>query len=80
MSITMERIVIEVTDEIAKRWRLASQQRRNEIAQRMNIKLAKELMVNPKEELKQFLDEVSATMKERGLSEEALQDILSEDD
>jgi len=74
----MERIIIEVADATAKKWRLASQKRRNEIAQQINIRLAKELS-GSKEEFKQFLDEVSATMKERGLTEEKLNEILKDD-
>jgi len=75
----MERIVIEVNDATAKKWRLSSQQLRNKIAQQINIRLAKELMADSKEEFKQFLDEVGETMKERGLTDDILQDILKED-
>ncbi|MEJ7684796.1 MAG: hypothetical protein WKG06_44520 [Segetibacter sp.] len=76
----MERIVIEVADATAKKWRLSSQQLRDKISQRINIKLAKELMADSKEEFKQFLDEVGETMKERGLTEDIPQDILKEDE
>ncbi len=76
----MERIVIEVADSTAKKWRLSSQQLRDKISQQINIRLAKELMVDSKEEFKQFLDEVGETMKKRGLTEDILQDILKEDE
>ncbi len=76
----MERIVIEVADVTAKKWRLTSQQLRNEISERINIRLAKELMAGSKEEFKQFLDEVGATMQERGLTEDKLKDILKDDE
>lgn len=76
----MERIVIEVADVTAKKWRMISQQRRTVISQQIDIKLAKELMADSKEEFKQFLDEVGATMQERGLTEEILQDILKNDE
>lgn len=76
----MERIVIEVEDATAKKWRLSSQQLRDKISQRINIRLAKELMSDSEEEFKRFLDEVGKTMKERGLTEDILQDILKEDD
>ena len=66
----MERIVIEVNDATAKKWRLSLQKPRNKISEEINIRLAKELMADSKEELKQFLDEVGETMKERGLTEE----------
>ncbi len=76
----MERIVIEVADVTAKKWRLTSQQVRNEISERINIRLAKELMAGSKEEFKKFLDEVGATMNERGLTEDKLKDILKDDE
>ncbi len=76
----MERIVIEVANATAKKWRLASQQLRDEISERINIRLAKELMAGSKEEFKQFLDEVGETMKERDLTDDILQDILKEDE
>ena len=75
----MERIVIEVNDETAKRWRMASRQRRQEIEQQINIKLAKELFSDSNEEFKLFLDEFSATMKARGLTEEKLNEILNDE-
>lgn len=75
----MERIIIEVADATAKKWRLASQKRRNEIAQEINIRLTKALS-GSKEEFKQFLDELSATMKERGLTEEKLNEILKDNE
>ena len=76
----MKRIVIEVTDATAKNWRLSSQKLREEISQKIDIKLAKELMADSKDEFIQFLNEVRATMKERGLTEEALQEILKDDE
>lgn len=75
----MERIVIEVTSVTAKKWRLASQQKRDEISQRIDFTLAKEL-TDSKEDFKQFLDEIGAIMQERGLTEEALQEILKGDE
>jgi phosphotransacetylase len=37
-------------------------------------------MADSKEEFKQYLDELGATMKERGLTENILQKILEEDE
>ena len=76
----MERIVIEVGDATAKKWRMSSQQLRDKISQRINIRLAKELMVDSKEDFRQFLDEVGTTMQERGLTEDILNDILKDDE
>ncbi len=71
----MERIVIEVDDDVAKRWRYSSQKRKNKVSQQVNIILAKEL-ADSKEEFLQYLSELRSTMKERGLTEEILEEIL----
>jgi len=76
----MERIVITVDNATAKKWRLASEEKRNRISQKIDVKLAKELMQDSKEEFKQFIDRLGKTMEDRGLTEEILQDILNEDD
>lgn len=76
----MESIVIEVADATAKKWRMSSQQQRNKISQRMNIRFSKELMDNFKEEFRLFLDEVGTTLQERGLTEDILNDILNDDE
>ena len=57
----MERIVIEVTPDTAKKWRLSSQQQKDRITQITNVILAKELMRDSPEEFKQFLDEIGST-------------------
>lgn len=76
----MERIVIEVEDATAKKWRFASQQKKIKISQRIDLKLAKELMADSKEEFKEYLDEIRNTMEERGLTEEILNDILKDEE
>jgi len=40
----MERIVIEVDDQLARAWRHASDKKRKDIGNKVNISLAKELM------------------------------------
>ena len=74
----MERIVIEVADATAKKWRASFRKRREEISQEIEIRLAKKLMANSKEDFIAFLDEVGETMRQRGLTEEILNDILKE--
>ena len=76
----MERIVIEVDDATAKQWRFSSPKRRIEIAKKIEIKLARELMSDSKENFKLFLDEMSATMQSRGLTQEILDEILKDDE
>ena len=76
----MERIVIEVGDATAKRWRISSRKRREEISREIEIRLAKKLMADSKEDFIAFLDEVGETMRQRGLTEEILNEILNEDE
>lgn len=74
----MERIVIEVDEAIAKKWRLSSQERRNKISQQINLTIAREL-TESKEDFLQYLNELRSKMKERGLTEEILQEILNDE-
>jgi phosphotransacetylase len=76
----MERIVIEVSEETAKKWRLSSPEKRERISQRMNIRLNQELLKDSPDDFKKFLDEIGKTMEERGLTEKILQEILAEND
>lgn len=73
-----ERIILEVQPETARKWRTSSQERKKEIAQRMDIRLAKELSESRKEFM-QFLDELGQTMEERGLTEDILREILEDE-
>lgn len=76
----MEKIVIEVDEAIGKKWRLSSQEQKQRLSQEISIRLGKKLMADSKEEFKTFLNEIGATMQQRGLTEEALQEILKEDE
>lgn len=75
----MERTAIEVDEATGKKWQLSSAQQKEKISKKINIHLAKELMADSKEEFKQYLNEIGKTMKERGLTEEILQEILRGD-
>ena len=76
----MERIVIQVNNDTAKKWRTASPELRDSIEQELDIRMAKKLMANSDGEFQKFLDEIRLKVKERGLTEEILQEILNEDD
>ena len=71
----MDRIVIEVDEMTGKKWRLSSQKQREKISLIINIHLAK-MLADSSEEFKQYLDELGETMKQRGLTEDILQEIL----
>jgi hypothetical protein len=74
----MERIVLEVSNETARKWRFSSRRRKEQISQEIDLKLAQELS-ETKEEFLNFLDETGKTMEERGLTEKILQEILKDE-
>lgn len=76
----MERIVIEVDETTGKKWGLASAKFKKEISEKISESISKILDDNRKENFLAYLDEIGEKMKQRGLTEEALNDILKADD
>lgn len=82
----MERIVIEVDDRLARAWRRASDKKRKDIGNKVNISLAKELMgpsvgrtgKSVKEYLN-FLNDLREEMSDKGLTQEELDEILNDE-
>lgn len=68
--------MLEVDDRVAKAWRDAPSDKRRDITNKINIRISKELLDYDKEVFKQYLDQLRSTMAERGLTQEALDDIL----
>jgi malonyl CoA-acyl carrier protein transacylase len=82
----MERIVIEVDERLAKAWRRASDKKKKDIGNKVNISLAKELMSPPTgrtgkqvREYIDFLNKLRDEMSEKGLSQEELEEILNDE-
>ncbi len=75
----MERIVIEVSPNVARAWRNASAEKRKKMGDAVGIRIGKELLKTSKEEYLQYIDQLQKTMKERGLTQEILDEILNED-
>jgi hypothetical protein len=75
----MEKIVLEVDDNVAKAWRTSSTKLRKEIGDLMNKQIA--TIINKKEEkdIIQFLNELREEMANRGLTQEILDDILKDE-
>lgn len=73
----MERIVINVDPATAAKWRTASFKLKNEIGSLMNDQIA--TIIDQKEEtdILQFLSELRAEMKAKGLTQQILDDILN---
>lgn len=74
----MDKIVLEVDNLLAKAWREASLEKRTEINNKVSVHIGKELFAYSKEDFLKYLDELRSKMAERGLTEEALEEILNE--
>ncbi len=75
----MERIVIEVSPNVARAWRSATPDNRRKLETEVGIRLSKALLKNTREEYLAYIDQLQKTMKERGLTQEILDEILNED-
>jgi hypothetical protein len=75
----MERIVLEVDDRVAKAWREAPSAKRKDIANKVNVRISKELFEYDKEGFIQYLDQLRNDMAERGLTQDMLDDILKDE-
>ena len=75
----MEKIALEVDDRVAKAWKEAPAEKRRDIANKMNIRITRELFDYDKEAFMQYLDQLRNNMAERGLTQEILEDILKDE-
>ena len=75
----MERIVLEVDEQIAKAWRQASSQKRKDINNKINVRLGRELLEYSKDDFLLYLNQLRDKMAVRGLTQEKLDEILNED-
>lgn len=73
----MERIVLEVDDMTAKKWRTASSEFRAKLGRFIGEQLNKIMESNQGEDSIRFFDELRAEMAEKGLTQEMLDDILN---
>ena len=76
----MERIILEVDDQVAKNWRYSSEKRRQEVSNTINKMLEIAFKQNADDDFIQFIKEVQDKAAERGLTEDILNDILNEPD
>ncbi len=74
----MDRIVLEVDDIAAKKWRYASKEKRNQLNSTINRILKKAFDKN-EDDFWRFLDKVGKKAEENGLTEEQLNKLLNED-
>jgi ferritin len=76
----MERIILEVDDQVAKNWRYSSEKKRQEVNSTINKMLEIAFKRKGDDDFIQFIKEVQDKAAERGLTEEILNDILNEPD
>jgi hypothetical protein len=75
----MERIVLEVDEQVAKAWNAAASDKRKAIANKINISMSRELFEYDKDSFIKYLDQLRDKMAERGLTQEILDDILKDE-
>ncbi|MDP9081275.1 MAG: hypothetical protein M3O71_28010 [Bacteroidota bacterium] len=72
----MERIVLEVDDNVARAWRTASVKLKQEIGNIMNKQIATIIDKKEEKDIIPFLNELRSEMAEKGLTQDILDDIL----
>jgi len=73
----MERIVLEVDDQVAKNWRYSSEKKRRQVNDTINKMLKIAFKRQEDADFIQFVKEVQDKAAERGLTEDVLNDILN---
>jgi hypothetical protein len=75
----MERIVLEVDDRTAKAWKLASSQKRKTLSAKLDAAINETLTKDADIDFVSYLNELRDKMEMRGLTQEALNDILKDE-
>jgi hypothetical protein len=74
----MDRIVVEVDDAAAKKWRYASEKKRNQLNDTIN-RIIKNAFEKPEDDFWLFLDKIGKKAEANGLTEEQLNKLLNEE-
>jgi hypothetical protein len=74
----MDRILLEVDDISAKKWRYASKEKRTQLSSTINRILKKAFDKN-EDDFWQFLDKVGKKAEENGIDEDQLNKLLNEE-
>ncbi len=75
----MDRIVIDVDPATASKWFTASAKLRSEIGKFMNDQIAAIIDKKEDEDIFQFLSELRQEMRQKGLTQEILDEILKDE-
>jgi hypothetical protein len=76
----MERIILEVNNEIAKAWRNAPSQFKEELEKDLQLRIAQKIREAERNNFFEFLNKVQKKTSERGLTQETLEKLLNEED
>lgn len=76
----MERIILEVNNEVAKAWRNAPQQLKDELEKDLELRIANNIREVERSNFFDLLDKVQKKTRERGLTQEKLEKLLNEED
>jgi hypothetical protein len=76
----MDRIILEVDDQVAKSWRYSSEKKRQQVNNTINALLQAAFKRKEDADFMQFVREVQDKAAKRGLTEDILNDILNEQD
>ena len=76
----MDRIILEVDDQVAKNWRYSSEKKRQQVSNTINTLLRIAFKRKEDTDFNQFIKEIQDKAAERGLTEDILNDILNERD
>lgn len=76
----MERIVLEVNNETAKKWRSASAKLKTEVSHLIDTQISAIIDNKEDKDILSYLKELRKEMAEKGLTQEKLDSILKDED
>jgi hypothetical protein len=76
----MERIILEVDDQIARAWRSSPASFREEMEKDLTFRITQKVREAERDKFFQYLDKVQESTAQKGLTQEALEKLLNEKD
>lgn len=75
----MERIVIEVSPNVARAWRDMPASEKRELSNEVSVRIGRKYFKESREHFLAFIDDLQLRMAERGLTQEKLDEILNDE-
>ena len=76
----MERIVIEVSSNVARAWRKLADSEKKELGNEVSVRIGKKFHKDSRADFLAFIDDLQKRMAERGLTQEKLDAILNDEE